>query len=126
MCLRVGVSNSKKIRLQFSSSLNLQSFQSHIKRVIYVFFLETPLNLSDNNCKMSERLKRLLDEALIRKGVSALSREAGLTEGTVRNAARGKGIPRRRNAYLLALACGATEQDALGMAHECVQPKKRA
>lgn len=69
--------------------------------------------------KMSERLIKLVNDALIKKGMRALLDKTGLSETAVYNIASGIRVPRRHNAYKLALACGVSEEDALAIAYEC-------
>lgn len=72
---------------------------------------------------MSERLKTLVNDALIKKGAKALCDASGLTENSIREIANGDRVPHRRNAFKLALACGCGEQEALTLARECL-PKR--
>lgn len=69
---------------------------------------------------MSERLIKLVNDALITKGMDAIRDGSGLAEQTILKVAQGIRIPRRRNAFKLALACGSSEAEALALARECL------
>lgn len=75
---------------------------------------------------MSDRLLKEVNDAMIRKGLKALSDESGLHEKTIRQVARGARVPHRGNAYKLALACGLSEPEALALARECLPAATRA
>lgn len=73
---------------------------------------------------MSERLIRIVNDALIRKGMEELVAGSGLSKQTIHEIAEAARVPRRRNAFKLALACGLNEADALALARECIPAKK--
>ena len=73
---------------------------------------------------MSERLKKMVSDALITKGIKALQDGSGLGEQTIREISEGHRFPRRKTAYRLAKACGAEEEEALALARECLQAKR--
>lgn len=74
---------------------------------------------------MSERLKTIINDALIKEGVHVLSQRSALSENTIRLIAAGGRTPRRRNVYRLALACGCDETEALELAREGASVAKR-
>jgi hypothetical protein len=74
---------------------------------------------------MSERLIKLIGDALIKEGASELSRRSKLSPNAIREIAAGVRCPRRRSAYRLALACGCNEQEALALARECFTGEAR-
>lgn len=69
----------------------------------------------------SERLKELVRAKVLKNGkngVAKLAEESGLCESTVREA-KLRGEVSESSGYTLALACGASEEDALTISHEC-------
>lgn len=68
---------------------------------------------------MSERLIKMVNDALIKEGVEVLRERSKLSPNTIRLIADRRRSPRRRNAYKLALACGCSEEEALALAREC-------
>lgn len=75
---------------------------------------------------ISERMIRVVNDALIKKGMEVLAKESALSPGAIHNIASGRHVPRRRNAYRLALACGCSEDEALRLAYECTPESKIA
>lgn len=75
--------------------------------------------------KMSERLKTILNEKLITKGMKAIVDGSGLSRNTIYEIADGRRVPHRGNAYKLALACGCSPGDALTLARECIRMKAK-
>jgi hypothetical protein len=75
---------------------------------------------------MSERLQKIVSDAMIKKGVNALSEASDLSVNTIRAIASGEDHkPYRNTVYRLALACGLTDDEALALARESNKlPKK--
>lgn len=72
---------------------------------------------------MCERLRKVVNDAMIMKGIRDLAKESKLSETSIREIAEGARVPRRRNAYRLALACDRTPPEALELAYECGRTK---
>lgn len=70
---------------------------------------------------MSERLREMVKRRLLELGDNALSRlavEAGLSATLINNVRNGH-IPLPKSARKIALACGASDEEALRLAAEC-------
>jgi hypothetical protein len=74
---------------------------------------------------MSERLLTLINDALIKGQIDRLLEFSGLAENSIREIANGSRVPRKTNAYNLALACGCSEQEALTLARECLRSRAK-
>ncbi len=68
---------------------------------------------------MSERLIKIVNDALVKNGMKELSEKSDLSPGAIHKIASGGRIPRRRSAYKLAVAAGCSEEEALALAYEC-------
>lgn len=71
---------------------------------------------------MSERLKGMLKDRLLQLGENSeakLSVAAGVSQSLIRTVLKAGHLPLPANARKLALACGASEADALEIAKEC-------
>lgn len=68
--------------------------------------------------KMSERLRKIISDAVVKDGIRALSERSKISVSAIRRIESGQS-PHRTTAYKLALACGVGEEEALALAREC-------
>jgi len=70
---------------------------------------------------MSERLMGLIQGYLVKNdaGMARLAVAVGMHQGTVQRWIKEGRIPNSHSRYLVALACGCSEQDAASLAGDC-------